>query len=70
MNLDAFARKLGDSVVAKYDCINHNVFHNFANLGRTSRGTPVLVNQEFASADLRICISGVKKHTWAGWRRR
>jgi len=66
MNLDAFARKLGDSVVAKYDCVNHNPFQNFMNLGRTSRGTPVYVNQEFVSADLRICISGVKKHIWAG----
>jgi nickel-dependent lactate racemase len=24
------------------------------------------VNKEFANADLRICISGVKKHRWAG----
>jgi nickel-dependent lactate racemase len=66
MNLDEFARKLGESVVAKYDCVNHNPFQNFENLGRTSRGTPVLVNKEFVSADLRICISGVKKHLWAG----
>ena len=66
MNLDSFARKLGDSVVAKYDCVNHNPFQNFENLGRTSRGTPVQVNKEFADADLRICISGVKKHHWAG----
>jgi len=66
MNLDAFARKLGDWVVARYDCVNHNPFLNFEDLGRTSRGTPVLVNKEFASADLRICISGVKKHVWAG----
>jgi nickel-dependent lactate racemase len=66
MNLDDYSRKLGDSVVAKYDCVNHNPFQNFENLGRTSRGTPVLVNKEFASADLRICISGVKKHIWAG----
>ena len=66
MSLDAFARKLGNDVVAKYDCVNHNPFQNFKNLGRTSRGTPVYVNQEFASADLRICISGVKKHIWAG----
>jgi nickel-dependent lactate racemase len=46
--------------------VNHNPFQNFENLGRTSRGTPVHVNKEFASADLRICISGVKKHRWAG----
>lgn len=66
MNLDAFTRKLGDEAVARYDCVNHNPFQNFENLGRTSRGTPLLVNKEFASADLRICISGVKKHRWAG----
>ncbi len=66
MNLDAFARKLGEEAVAKYDCVNHDPFLNFENLGRTSRGTPLLVNREFATADLRICISGVKKHRWAG----
>ncbi len=66
MNLDAFARKIGEEAVARYDCVNHNPFDNFENLGRTSRGTPLLVNKEFASADLRICISGIKKHIWAG----
>jgi nickel-dependent lactate racemase len=66
MNLDAFSRKLGNWVVAKYDCINHNPFFNHVNIGRTSRGTPLKVNKEFADADLRICISGVKKHRWAG----
>ncbi|MGD2200392.1 MAG: lactate racemase domain-containing protein [Candidatus Bathyarchaeota archaeon] len=66
MNLDAFAKKLGDWVVEKYDCINHNPFFNHKNLGRTSSGTPLKVNKEFADADLRICISGVKKHRWAG----
>jgi len=34
MSLDSFARKLGDTVVAKYDCVNHNPFQNFENLGR------------------------------------
>ena len=66
MNLDSFARKIGDWAVAKYDCVNHNPFQNFENLGRTSAGTPIMVNKEFASADLRICISGLKKHLWAG----
>lgn len=66
MNLDAFARKLGNWAVAKYDCVNHDLFQNLENLGRTSRRTPVMVNKEFASADLRICISGIKKHRWAG----
>ncbi|MGQ9680431.1 MAG: lactate racemase domain-containing protein [Candidatus Bathyarchaeia archaeon] len=66
MNLDAFARKVGEEAVARFDCVNHNPYESFENLGRTSRGTPIYVNKEFASADLRICISGVKKHHWAG----
>lgn len=65
MNHDAFLRKVGREMVAKYDCINHNPFRNFKNLGRTSRGTPLLVNEEFATADLRITVSGIKKHRWA-----
>ena len=68
MNIDDFTRKIGEEAVAKYDCVNHNPFFNLENLGKTSwgRGTPVIVNKEFASADLRICISGVKKHPMAG----
>jgi nickel-dependent lactate racemase len=65
MNHDAFIRKVGREMVAKYDCVNHNPFCNFKSFGRTSRGTPLLVNEEFATADLRITVSGIKKHRWA-----
>jgi hypothetical protein len=65
MNHDAFIRKVGWEMVAKYDCVNHNPFCNFKNFGRTSRGTPLQVNEEFATADLRITVSGIKKHRWA-----
>jgi nickel-dependent lactate racemase len=66
MNQDAFSRKVGWEMVAKYDCVNHNPFCNFKSFGRTSRGTPLLINEEFARADLRITVSGIKKHRWAG----
>jgi nickel-dependent lactate racemase len=65
MNHDAFVRKVGKEMVAKYDCVNHNPFCNFKSFGRTSRGTPLSVNEEFAIADLRITVSGIKKHRWA-----
>ncbi len=65
MNHDAFLRKVGWEMVAKYDCVNHNPFCNVTNFGRTSRGTPLLINEEFATADLRITVSGIKKHRWA-----
>ncbi len=66
ITLDGYARKLGDWAVALYDCVNHNPFFNFEHLGWTSRGTNLMVNKEFALSDLRICISGIRKHMWSG----
>lgn len=66
MNTDQFARKVGWDIVRKFDCVNHNPFEHFHDLGRTSRGTPLLINKEFVKADLRISICGVKVHYFAG----
>ena len=66
LTLDGYARKLGDWAVARYDCVNHNPFFNFEHKGWSSLGTNLMVNKEFALADLRICISGIKKHMWSG----
>lgn len=43
MNLDDFARKLGEEVVAQHDCVNHNPFYSFrarVPLGRRSASSP------------------------------
>jgi nickel-dependent lactate racemase len=66
MNMQDFALKVGPEIIAKYDVINHNPFEHFDELGRTSYGTPLKINYEFAKADLRIVICGVKKHNFAG----
>jgi len=66
MTLDAYGRKVGWDMVRRFDCVNHNAFKNHQNLGKTSRGTPLLVDAEFASADLRIVVCGIKKHPFAG----
>ncbi len=66
MSVDAYGRKVGWEMVRRFDCVNHNAFRNHQNLGKTSRGTPLLVNSEFASADLRIVVCGIKKHPLAG----
>lgn len=69
MDIDMFARKIGSEIIEKYDCRDHTChdlsYHgarNFVDLGYTSFGTPLQVSKDFASADLRIAISGVKKH--------
>jgi hypothetical protein len=66
MTRDNFARKIGDQAVRNYDIVNHNPFENLVDLGTTSRGTPLEVNEEFVKADLRICICGIKKHPNGG----
>jgi nickel-dependent lactate racemase len=66
MTLDSYGRKVGWDMVRRFDCVNHNAFKNHQNLGTTSRGTPLLVDSEFASADLRIVVCGIKKHPLAG----
>jgi nickel-dependent lactate racemase len=66
MNLQDFALKVGSEVIAKYDVVNHNPFEHFTELGKTSYGTPLKINHEFANADLKIVICGVKKHNFGG----
>ncbi len=60
------AAKLGD-YAQKYAWLNHNIFENVTDLGRTSRGNRIKVNRHFMQADVRITISGIKAHGNAGY---
>lgn len=62
-----FAAKLGADIVARYPVYNHSIWENLVYLGTTSRGTPVHVNREFASCDLRIGIGSLIPHGLAGF---
>jgi len=60
-------RKLGHEVVENYLCFNHNVYEHHVNMGTTSRGTPVLINREVASCDLKIGVGSIIPHFTAGY---
>ena len=62
-----FAAKLGKEIVEKYPVYNHSIWENVVNIGQTSRGTPVYVNREFASCDLRVAIGSIFPHPLAGF---
>jgi nickel-dependent lactate racemase len=62
-----FAKKLGDEIVAEYQCYNHNPYEYLEYLGETSRGTPVYVNAEVMSCDLKIGIGTVLFHRLMGF---
>lgn len=66
MTAQYFAQKLGWDIVAKYDTVNHNCHYNFTYVGRTSRNNTLDVSTEFAKADLKIVVCGIKQHASAG----
>ena len=59
--------KLGRQVVEKYPVYNHSMWQNLEYLGKTSHGTPVHVNREFAACDLRVAIGSLLQHRLAGF---
>ena len=62
-----FVAKLGKQIVEKYPVYNHSIWENVVHVGQTSRGTPVYVNREFASCDLRLGIGCIIPHLTAGF---
>jgi nickel-dependent lactate racemase len=61
------ARKLGPQIAQRYAWLNHDVMDNVKEVGTTTRGNKILLNQTFLGADLKICISGIKVHQDAGY---
>ena len=62
-----FVAKLGREIVEKYRVYNHSIWQNLVHVGQTTRGTPVHVNREFVSCDLRVGIGGLLRHGAAGF---
>ena len=67
MKLMDFTKKLGKKVVQKFPVYNHNPYENCTFLGNTSRGTPVRINSEVMSCDLKIGIGCIVPHDTAGF---
>lgn len=60
----AFRKKLGDETTGRFLVYNHNPYENCTPLGVTSQGTPVSINSEFMSCDLKIGIGGIVPHPY------
>ena len=68
MNRSDFVKKLGEDVVSKYRVYNHNPFATGIFVGTTKLfKTPVYINEEVISCDLRIAITGCVPHPGAGF---
>jgi nickel-dependent lactate racemase len=67
MCLEDFAKKLGQEVVRRFRVYNHNPYEHLVDLGKTTRGTPVLINREVMACDLKIGVGGLIPHLGAGF---
>ena len=62
-----FRKKLGEEVLERFPVYNHNPYENCEHIGRTKLGTPVIVNKEYLSCDVRIGIGSFLLHTFCGF---
>jgi nickel-dependent lactate racemase len=62
-----FQKKLGDEVCERFLVFNHNPYEGFVDLGKTSRGTPVLINREVMGCDLKVVVSSIMPHFGFGF---
>jgi len=60
-------KKLGKEIAQRFAWMNHHLFANVKEVGTTSFGNAVKLNQTFLAADLKICLSGIKVHNDAGY---
>lgn len=66
MTRQEMVAKLGEEIVANYRVLNHDV-NQTANIGTTSRGTPVDINTRVIEADFRISTGFIEPHFFAGF---
>lgn len=61
-------RMLGSEMLSRLQVINHNAEKSrLEKVGTTSKGTPLLVNEDYLSADLKILTGHIEPHFFAGF---
>ena len=60
-------RKVGKEFAGRFIWLNHNIWGQVTEVGRTTLGNVIKINPNFARADLRVTISGIKIHGTAGY---
>ncbi len=67
MNGMEVAKKLGLEAVRRHPWINHNIWMNVVELGKTRAGNRIEVNTYYHKADVKITLSGLKAHGTPGY---
>jgi nickel-dependent lactate racemase len=64
---DAMVKKVGVEAASKCKVLIHDCFYNVTKIGKTSFGTPVIVNKAILKSDLVISIGGIYPNHTAGF---
>jgi lactate racemase len=64
---DDLAKKLGPVVLERCRIRNHFSGARCTEIGKTSRGTPVQLNDDFLAADLKVLVGSIVPHPVAGF---
>jgi nickel-dependent lactate racemase len=66
--VDMIRRAADDAKIAKYDVMIHDCQSpDMVDLGKTSRGTPVIIDAAAAGHDVYVSLSDMKAHYFAGY---
>ena len=66
-NLIDFQKKLGTEIPEQFLVFPHNTYENLTYLGETSFGTPIHINKEVMSCDLKISVGSIMPHFGYGF---
>lgn len=64
---DDMLKKLGPEVCERIEVFNHHTYENLADLGKSSRGTPIHINRFYLEAEVRIGIGCITPHGGPGF---
>jgi len=67
MYRDDMIKKVGLEIYNSVDVMNHYAYENLVDCGRSKIGTPIKINRYFMESDLKLSVSCIEPHEWAGF---
>lgn len=67
MMRDDIIKKVGEQINYSVDVMNHYLHENLVDCGKSALGNPILINRYFMEAELKLSVSSVIPHIWAGF---
>jgi nickel-dependent lactate racemase len=67
MMRDDMIKKVGKEIYDSVDVMNHYAYENLVDCGKSRIGTPIKINRDFMESELKLSVSCVEPHEWAGF---